>query len=265
MSRAVVLAAFAIALALATPACAEVVGRDVVHRDGATEMHGYIAFDNALSGKRPGVLVVHEWWGLNPFARMRARMLAQMGYTALALDMYGDGKLADHPDQAGAFADAVKKNMPLAQSRFSAARATLAADPSVDGQRIAAIGYCFGGGIVLEMARRGVELAAVASFHGSLASTTAVAPGTLKPHLLVATGGADNLVPPAQVEAFKAEMDRAKADYKVIVYPGARHSFTNPDADEVGRRFNLPIAYDADADRESWRELGSFLKAAFAR
>jgi dienelactone hydrolase len=245
-------------LAVST-AQAAVIGKEVSYRAGDTVLKGYIAYDDAIKGKRPGVLVVHEWWGHNAYARHRADMLAALGYTALALDMYGNGKQAKHPDDAGKFAGAVRKNMPQAEARFRAALRQLHKHPTVDKNRTAAIGYCFGGGIVLEMARRGLPLDGVASFHGSLPTSNPAQKGKVKAKVLVLNGDADPFTKPEQIATFKQEMANAGVDYRFISYPGARHSFTNPQADELGKRFNLPLAYNEKADKASWAELKSFL------
>lgn len=246
-----------------TPAFAEVVGKDVTYSAGDTTLKGYLAMDTAISGKHPGVLVVHEWWGHNEYARKRARMLADLGYTALAVDMYGGGKTASHPDDAGKFAGEVRNNMPAAIARFRAAMELLQSQPEVDRSEIAAIGYCFGGGVVLEMARRGMDLKAVASFHGNLGTSEPAQPGKVKAKVLVLNGDADPFTRPEQIAAFKQEMNAAGADYKFIGYPGAKHSFTNPAADSFGQKFNLPLQYNAEADKQSWEELQIFFAGIF--
>jgi len=246
-----------------TTAQAAVKGEEVSYKQGETIMKGYLAYDDRIKGKRPGMLVVHEWWGLNDYARKRADMLAALGYTALAVDMYGDGKTADHPDDAGKFAGEVKKNMPVARARFLAAREVLMKQASVDDTKIAAIGYCFGGGMVLEMARAGMDLDGVASFHGSLGTSTPAEPGKVKTHVLVLNGADDPFVKPESIDAFKKEMEAAGVDYQFINYPGARHAFTNPGADANGKKFNLPLAYNAEADKQSWAELQKFLEHIF--
>lgn len=254
-----------LALLAASAAQAAVRGEPVDYKAGDTVLKGYIAWDDAVKGKRPGVLVVHEWWGHNEYARMRARMLAELGYTALALDMYGDGHQAHHPDDAGKFSGELRKNLTLASQRFDAAMAVLKKHPTVDPTRVAAIGYCFGGSIVLEMARRGEPLQGVVSFHGQLNTDQPAKPGALKARVLVLTGADDPFVPPAQVEGFKQEMDAAKAKYRVIAYPGARHAFTSKEADENAKKFNLPaLAYNAEADQKSWSEMQVFFKEIFA-
>ncbi len=240
-------------------------GKEVSYSAGGVVLRGYLAYDQNVKGRRPGVLVVHEWWGLNDYARKRARMLAELGYTALAVDMYGEGKQALHPDDAGKFSSELMKNFDVAKARFMAALEFLKGRDTVDPDRIAAIGYCFGGGIVLNMARQGVDLKGVASFHGSLAAIKPAQPGGVKAKILVLHGGDDKFVTPEQIEAFKKEMTNAKADFQFIVYPGAVHSFTNPDADEYGKKFNLPLAYNEKADKESWEELKRFFDRIFKK
>lgn len=238
-------------------------GKEVTYNAGDMSMKGYLAYDKNAKVRRPGVLVVHEWWGHNDYARKRAVMLAEMGYTALAVDMYGDGRQAAHPDEAGKFSSELMKNFDVARARFTAALELLRKEPTVQSDKIAAIGYCFGGGIVLNMARQGVDLRGVASFHGSLTAVKPAEPGVIKAKLLVLHGADDKLVTPEQVDAFKHEMKEAGADLRFISYPGAKHSFTNPQADEYAKKFNLPLGYDAESDRKSWKELKRFLKGLF--
>lgn len=235
----------------------------IEYSDNGTSMKGFLAYDDAIQGKRPGVIVVHEWWGLNDYARKRARMLAELGYTALAVDMYGDGKTAEHPDDAGKFAGAVRKNMDVARARFKAGLDLLKQQQTVDPGHIAAIGYCFGGGIVLQMARDGADLDGAVIFHGSLATAEPARPGAVKAKVLVLTGAADKYVPDEQVAAFKQEMDAAGVDYKLISYPGAKHAFTNPGADANAAKFGMPIGYDANADQQSWAAMQKFFDSLF--
>jgi dienelactone hydrolase len=252
-------------LLIAIPAVAVVEGRNIEYRaaDG-TVLKGYLAEDDSLAGRRPGVLVVHEWWGHNAYARKRADMLAALGYTALAVDMYGDGRMAEHPDDAGTFAGAVRKNLPVMKERFLAGLELLRAQPTVDPAKIAAIGYCFGGSVVLEMARVGLDLKGVASFHGSLGGGSTAQPGQVKARVLVLNGADDQAVSVGQIEAFKKEMAAAGVNYTFINYPGARHSFTNPEVDEIAKKFNMTNnAYHAEADRESWAELQRFFVEIF--
>ena len=254
--------ALALSLMLFTSsAFAAVIGKDVSYKAGDTVMQGFLAYDDAVKGKRPGVLVVPEWWGVNDYARKRARMLAREGYVALVVDMYGNGQVANNPKEAGALAGSVNKNPPLALSRFRAAEHFLNNQPNVKKGELAALGYCFGGGVVLNMARAGEPLKAVVTYHGVLATDVAVKPGDIKASLRIFHGEADPIVPPAQVEAFKAEMDNAKADYMLVSYPGVKHTFTNREADSYAAQFGLPLKYDNEADTDSWTRTQEFLKA----
>lgn len=236
---------------------------EVSYQAGDTTLKGYIAWDASKKGPRPGVIVVHEWWGHNDYVRSRARMLAEEGYTALALDMYGDGKQAAHPDDAQKFMMETISNADVARARFSAAHELLKKHQATDPSSIAAIGYCFGGAVVLQMARFGADLDGVASFHGNLATETPAKPGAVKAKVLVLHGADDPFVPKEQVEAFKKEMDGAGVDYTFIEYPGAVHAFTNPAATENGKKFDLPLAYNEEADKQSWAELQRFLQGLF--
>lgn len=243
---------------------AGVSAQEVDYRAEGTVMKGYLAYGPGVGGKRPGVLVVHEWWGHNEYARRRARMLAELGYTALAVDMYGDGRQAEHPKQAGELAGQVRQNMDLAKARFQAAMDVLRDHETVDPESIAAIGYCFGGGVVLQMAREGLDLDAVVSFHGSLATERPAQPGQMRSRVLVLHGAEDRTVTPEQVEQFKREMERAGVDYRFVAYEGATHAFTNPEADRLAQKFDMPIGYHAEADRRSWEEMKAFLASVFA-
>ncbi len=252
---------FTLALIAAGQAAA---GQEVSYSHADTTMKGYLAKPANLSGKAPAVLVVHEWWGANDYVRKRADMLAGLGYVALAVDMYGDGKIADHPKDAGTFAGEIGKNMDLGEARFRAAMALLAAQPDVDMTRVAAIGYCFGGGVVIEMARRGLDLVAVASYHGGrLVGGAPAAPGAVKAKVWAFNGADDPFVKPETVAAFKQEMEAAGVDYRFIDYPGAKHGFTNPDATANGEKFGLPLAYDAAADAASWAETRRLFETVF--
>jgi len=244
---------------------AKIVGKTVQYSARGVVMDGYLAYDENMRGKAPGVLVVHEWWGLNDYARRRARMIAELGYTALAVDMYGGDKVAAHPDDAGKFASELMKNFDVAKARFMAGMDLLKQQPTVDPTRIAAMGYCFGGGMVLNMARQGVDLKGVASFHGSLAPVQPAQPGSVKAKILVLHGAADKFITVEQIEGFKQEMKSAGADLRFISYPGALHSFTAPEADELAKKFNMPIGYNAEADQKSWDELKKFLKEIFRK
>jgi len=213
---------------------------------------GYMAYDDEAKGKRPGVLVVHEWWGHNEFARNQAEKLAAEGYTAFALDMYGSGKLAEHPEDAQQFMKEATKDMDQVKARFMAAKELLQQHHSVDSSRIAAQGYCFGGAVVLTMARMGVDLDAVVSYHGALGSTVKAEAGQVQPRIHAYTGGADKMVPADQVAGLVKEMHDAGADLTLVTFPGVLHSFTNPGADRFAEEFNMPLGYDEDAATRSW-------------
>lgn len=261
-----VMAAVLVSFAAIAPAAPKIKGETVEYQAGAVKLKGYLAYDESRKGRRPGVLVVHEWWGHNEYARKRARMLAELGYTALAVDMYGDGKQAMHPADAGNFSSEVMQHFnDQGKPRFLAAMDFLRQQPTTDPARIAAIGYCFGGGVVLNMARQGADLAAVASFHGSLTAVKPAAAGTVKAKVRIYNGADDKFVLPEAIAAFKKEMTDAKADFAFINYPGAIHAFTNPEATELGKKFNLPLAYQEKADKESWADLTGFLKKVFRK
>jgi dienelactone hydrolase len=255
--------AFIFLLLFSLVANAAVKTEEVRYRVGDSEFTGYLAYDDAVSGKRPGVIVIHEWLGHNAYARKRAEMLAESGYTAFALDMYGSGKLADHPDDAKAFMQAVVSDMQQAEARFDEARSILQRHPSVDAEHIAAIGYCFGGGMVLHMARAGKDLDGVVSFHGSLGTQTPAEKDRVKARVLVFNGAADPFVPSEQVAAFEAEMEQAGVEYELENYAGVKHSFTNPDADSFAQRFDMPLAYDEKADKDSWQRTLAFFRDIF--
>lgn len=248
--RAVFCLAVAVMTQVATnsPAWAEVKTKEVEYKQGSTVMQGFLAWDDAQKSKRPGVVIVHEWWGHNQHARNQAVRLAKAGYVGFALDMFGKGKLAKHPQDAKAFVAEATQNPVEERARFAAAVGQLKAAPQVDPTRLAAIGYCFGGGVVLDMARQGEELAAVGTFHGSLSSKFVAQKG-FKPRVLVMTGAADPMIGPDAIAAFRKEMTDAGARVEVISYPGAKHGFTNPDADKAG----VPgLGYSESADKESW-------------
>jgi len=254
----------AAALLFGSAAQAAVQEEAVTYKDGDTVMKGFIVYDDASKAKRPGIVVVHEWWGITKHVRDEARKFAGQGYTAFVADMYGDAKTADNPADAGALSGSVRKNPAAMQSRFNAAKDTLARHATVDASRIGAAGYCFGGSVVLDMARAGSDLKGVAAFHADLGVAAGpAAAGKVKSKVLVLNGGADPFIPPDSIAAFKQEMAAANVDYRYVVYPGALHAFTNPQATEAGKKFNLPLAYDAEADRQSKAEASKFFGAVF--
>ena len=237
-------------------------GMEVEYATDSTQMRGYIAYDENITSKRPGILIIHEWWGHNNYVRERADMLAELGYTALAVDMYGEGKQAEHPDDAGKFAMSVMTNLPEATARFNAALNLLKSQESVAPENIAAIGYCFGGSVALTMANSGADLDAVAAFHSGV-QLPVMPTSELKARVLVCNGGDDPFLAPGTVEAFKKAMDSVGASYEYIAYPGVKHSFTSKEADANGEKFGLPLAYDAEADEKSWNSLQALLKEVF--
>lgn len=244
---------------------AKVKTEELTYRIGDTEFTGYLAWDDAVKGKRPGILVVHEWWGHNEFAREQAEKLAKAGYTAFALDMYGEGKLAEHPDTAQQFMKEATSSFEQVRERFNKARGILEQHHTVNKKQIAAQGYCFGGGVVLNMARSGADLAGVVSFHGSLGAAVEPKPGDIKARVLVWTGGADNFVPPETVGAFVESMQKHEADLTLVSFPGVRHSFTNPAADTFAEKFDMPVAYDTEAAMRSWQGTLDFYDQIFAQ
>ncbi len=242
---------------------AEVMGRELSYAVDGKNFHGYYAYDDAWTSAKPGVLIVHEWWGHNDYTRARARQLASIGYAAFSMDLYGDGKTADHPKDAKAFSSAAWSDPDAMKALFEAAEQQLKAQPETLKQDVAAIGYCLGGGVVLEMARQGKSFAAVASFHGSLAPKTRAVAGRVKTPILVAHGAADPLIKSEHVADFHVEMVDAGVEYEFISYPGVKHSFTNPAADGFAEKFGMPVGYDAHADQDSWSQLEGFLARAF--
>jgi dienelactone hydrolase len=247
-------------LLFASAAIAGVQTKEVEYKQGETILQGFLAWDDAIEGKRPGVLVVHEWWGHNEHARDQAKRLAEAGYVGFALDMFGKGKVTTHPKDAQAFMSEVKKDPAVIPARFHAARDLLKRDPHVDGHRIAAIGYCFGGSVVLDEARSGADLDAVVSIHGALATKHPAEKGKVRARILVLTGAADPFVPGEQVAAFTQEMKAADATFQVVSYPGVKHGFTNPNAGKAGLD---ALEYNAEADKKSWAAILEFFKEVF--
>jgi dienelactone hydrolase len=221
----------------------------VPYKVGDKTYKGYLAWDDAISGKRPGVLVFPEWWGLNDYARKRAEQLAGMGYVAFAADMYGEGKTTEHPKEAGAMAGAVRKDIKEWEARAQGALQVLKENPHVDGKKMAAIGYCFGGSTALELAYTGADLAAVVSFHGALIVPDQQQAKAVKAKIMICHGAVDGFIPEETAQKTRASLDKAHVDYLMIYYGGAQHSFTNPDADKKGMQ---GISYNAAADHRSW-------------
>lgn len=228
----------------------------VTYSANGTTLKGYVAYDEKKAGKRPVVLVVPEWWGLTDYPRMRAKKLAELGYLAMAVDMYGDGKVADNPKDAQAFATPFYSKPQLGKERLDAALAKAKTLPQADTSQTVAIGYCFGGSMVLNYAKLGAPVAGVVSFHGGL-QTVPPQKGT-KAQFLICHGEADSFVPQPQVDAFKKSMDSAGVAYTFKSYPNATHAFTNPDATANRKKFNMPIAYNGAADTASWNDMKAF-------
>jgi dienelactone hydrolase len=229
--------------------------RDVDYRCGEVNLRGYLALDERIGGKRPGVLVFHEGLGLGEFAMERARRLAGLGYVALAADMFGDRRQASNLQEVATLVGGLRAEPEKLRARGRAALAALAALPQVDAGRLAAIGFCFGGSVVLELAREGADLKAVVSFHGVLATKMPAQPGLVKASVLVCTGVDDPLAPPEQVADFKNEMQTGRVkDWQVIAYGNTLHGFTNPAADGSIMRTAL---YNEQADRRSWASMKS--------
>jgi len=232
----------------------------VEYKHGDVVLEGYLAYDDAVKGKRPGIIVVHEWWGLNPYARMRTGQLAKLGYIAFAIDIYGKGVRAKDPAEAGTLSGIYRGNRPLMRSRANAGLEVLRNHPLADVNRIAAIGYCFGGTVVLEMARSGAELAGVVSFHGGLSTPNPSDAKNIKGKVLVLHGADDPAVPPDQVIAFQDELRKAGVDWQMVSYGGAVHSFTNP---EAGNDPSRGAAYNEKADKRSWEAMKTFFGEIF--
>ena len=246
---------------------ANIRSEEVTYSANGVEMNAYIAWDHDLEGERPGVLVVHEWWGNNAYARRRADMLAELGYTGMALDMYGNGQVADNPDEAGELMNGLLADLATVRSRFTEALEVLKAHRTVNAAHCAAIGYCMGGGIVLHMARYGADLKAVASFHGALPLGVA-APGEgseVTARIGVYHGEDDVLIPDEAVNEFRAEMEETGADCLFIPLPTALHGFSNTLATTNGEKYGLPLKYDERADSASWNHMQLLLVSAFGQ
>lgn len=234
---------------------------DVAYNIGGQNYKSFVAFPSDTASAKPVVMVIPEWWGLNDYAKKRAKMLAELGYFAMAVDYYGDGKTVNNPKDAQTLAEPFYSDAALSKSTYEAARQQLGKFPQADVSKVAVIGYCFGGAQALNMARQDASLKGAVSFHGNL--MTGVKPNNNKVKVLVCNGANDSFVPTEEISAFKKEMDSAKMNYQFIDYPGAVHSFTNPDATEIGKKFNLKVAYNKEADEKSWKDMKAFLAEVF--
>ncbi len=231
----------------------------VSYSTDSLNFQGYVAYNESSDAKRPIVVIVPEWWGVTDYVKRRARELAGLGYISIVADMYGNGRVADNPDSAGKWATPFYQYPLMAQKHFDAALDKVKTYPQADTSKAAAIGYCFGGAMVLNMARLGENLAGVVSFHGNLVGVPPVK-DLLKAKILVCHGEADPFIKPEEVALFKKQLDDIGASYTFKSYPGALHAFTNPDATANGEKFKLPIKYDAAADSASWQDMKAFLR-----
>ncbi len=246
----------------AQPVSAAIKTEVVEYKDGDTTLEGFVAYDDAITTPQPGVLVIHDWTGLQDYTKRRTTMLAELGYIAFAADIYGKGVRPTDPQQCAIQAGTYKKDLPLLRRRVTLGYDQLLKRPRVDAQRTAAIGYCFGGTSVLELARSGAPAKGVVSFHGGLGTTMPAERGAVKAKILVCHGADDPFVKPPEQAAFKEEMAKAKVDYEFIEYPGAVHSFTKPEAGNDKASGN---AYDEAADKKSWQDMKDFLAKIFAK
>ena len=232
---------------------------EVIYVSGQMSCHGFIAYDNNQKGRIPVVIIVHEWWGLNDYAKSRAVQIANLGYFAFVADLFGDGRTASNPDEARAFTKPYYSHPESTLQPIEAAIAKLAGFPNADTTRIAAMGYCFGGFVVVNAAKQGAPLKGVVSFHGRLVGLEPKK-DIIKGKILICQGGDDEFVPIADQAAFRKSMDSVGADYTFISYPGAKHAYTNPEATALGIKFKMPIAYNAPADSASWQDMEKFFQ-----
>lgn len=239
----------------------EITTEDLTYSENGKTFKSFLAFDKNKSGKLPVVFIIPEWWGMNDYVKNRAKQLAESGYMAIAVDMYGEGKMVDNPDDAGKLAKPFYGNAELAKQSFEAALKQIEKNEKADTGKMAAIGYCFGGAMALNMARVNEPLKGVISFHGNL--MTGVKPVTNKIPVLVLNGEDDTFVSKDEIASFKKQMDSAGVQYKFVNYPGAIHSFTNPDATAVGKKYKLKVAYNEAADKASWEEMITFFNKIF--
>jgi dienelactone hydrolase len=254
------LLAASLALVFVLPVSAAVRTKSVNYEYDGQKFTGMLAWDDAKTGKRPGVLVVHEVWGLNDYAKQRAEKLAAMGYVAFACDMYGDGKQSSHPEDAFKFMAEAKKNEETWRGRANTALKVLRDHELVDSTNLAAIGYCFGGATIMQLAYTGADLKAIVSFHGGFPPPTAEQAGAIKCKVMICHGAQDPLIQESAMQGIRKSLDDAKVDYEMIYYGGAMHSFTVPDAEKSGIK---GLAYNAAADRRSWRDMQDLFREVF--
>ena len=248
-------------MALTPTAYSEIVTENIAYKHGDVPLEGFLAYDDSIKGEKPGVLLVHEWWGLNDYVRERAKQIARLGYAAFALDMYGKGKVTKRPEQAKEWAQQLYNNMEIWQQRAQAGLKVLQKNPAVDRSRVAAIGYCFGGSTVQMLAYSGADIKGVVSFHGSLIPPPAQPAIPVKAKVLILHGAADPLVTQEAMMKYIGDMENSGMDWQMIIFGGAKHGFTNPDADKAGMQV---VGYNKEADRRSWEYMKVFFQEIFA-
>ena len=252
--------ALILALTMTTEVQAKLVTKTVEYKQDGTVCKGYLAYDDTIRGKRPGVLVVHEYWGLNDFTRKKTEQLAGLGYVAFAADIYGQGLVTTDPKEAGRLAGELRGNLPLLRARAQAALKVLSETPVADPQRLVAIGFCFGGTTVLELAYAGADLKGVVSFHGGLTSPQPEELKSIKAAILVLHGADDPHVKAEAITAFQEAMRQGGIDWQMVFFGGAVHAYMNPAANDRA----AGVAYDARAARRSWQYMQDFFKEIFA-
>lgn len=240
---------------------AAVQSKKITYKHGDTDCIGYLAWDDAIEGPRPGVLVFHEWWGLDDYAKRRVDQLAKLGYVAFAADLYGEGKRVEHPKDAGAMAGQLRSNVDDWKKRGLEALEVLKAQPQCDKTKLAAIGYCLGGSTAQQLAFAGTDLKAIASFHGGLVVPSAEQVKSIKSAILICHGADDSFIPPEKVKEFRDALDKNGGKYTFVAYPGARHSFTVPEADVASEKFKIDgMKYNKAADEKSWSDMLALFK-----
>ncbi|GJL56112.1 MAG: hypothetical protein NPIRA02_32440 [Nitrospirales bacterium] len=246
----------------ATPVQAKIQEQTIPYTHGETQLQGYLVWDDSIKGKRPGVLVVHEWWGLNAYAKARAKQLAEMGYVAFAVDMYGTGKVTDHPKQAGEWMKETTANVKTWQDRAIEGLKVFQKQDMVDVESVAAIGYCFGGATVVQLVYSGAPVRGVVSFHGALPLPNKGQAINTNAKVLIAHGNEDPFLKEEHIQQFRSALEEADLDWQMVIYAGARHSFTNPGADKVGMD---ALKYNKKADERSWKHMKLFFDELFGK
>lgn len=246
----------------ASLANAEVKTKVIEYQVGDQTFDGFLAYDDAIEGPRPAVVVFHEWWGLNDYAKKRTKMLAEQGYVAFAADMYGDGQFVDHPKDAGQMAGKVRANVDTWQKRAVAALDVLKKQPQCDPAKIAAIGYCFGGSTALQLGYTGADIDAIATFHAALPTPTKEQAEAIQAKVLVCHGADDGFVSQESIDAFQEKLKDAEVDLNFTAFPGAVHSFTVEDS---GKHGNPGMQYNKEADEKSWAMLLELLKSELGK